>query len=118
MRRLAWLALLPLPLAALAEERKNLDQVFEKVDPAVVTVRVGLRHFEGDESAFRLEVGFGTGAGVVLHEGGFVATAAHVVEQAELIELEFKDGSKSEAHVVTLSRTEDLALLKADHLPK
>ncbi len=95
-----------------------LDAVFEKVDPAVVTVHVGIRHFEGSESAFRLEVGIGAGAGVVLHESGFVVTAAHVVDQAEVIELEFKDGSKSSARVVTLSRTEDLALLKAERVPK
>jgi serine protease Do len=105
-------------LMVLAQERRPLEQVFERVDPAVVVVRVGLKHLEGDETAFRLEVGVGTGSGVLLHESGFVATAAHVVEEAEMIELEYKDGSKSEAHVVTLSRTEDLALLKADRVPK
>ncbi|MBK7862257.1 MAG: trypsin-like peptidase domain-containing protein [Archangiaceae bacterium] len=107
-----------LAVPAVAQERRGLDAVFEKVDPAVVVVRVGLRHLEGDETAFRLEVGVGTGSGVLLHEGGFVVTAAHVVEQAEMIELEYKDGSKTEAHVVTLSRTEDLALLKAEKVPK
>src|SRR5262249_40912739 len=52
------------------------------------------------------------------HNAGFVATAAHVVDEADAIELEYKDGTKSNGHVVTLSRTEDLALLKADHVPK
>ena len=110
--------LLLLASLASAQERKPLDAVFEKVDPAVVTVHVGIRHLEGSEAAFRLEVGIGAGAGVLLHESGFVVTAGHVVADAETIELEYKDGSKSDAHVVTLSRTEDLALLKADRVPK
>ena len=117
-RSFAVFLLLFAPLGGSAQEKKPLDAVFEKVDPAVVTVHVGVRRLEGNEQAYRLMVGVGTGAGVLLHESGFVATAAHVVEDAESIELEFKDGSKTDAHVVTLSRTEDLALLKADRVPK
>jgi len=105
--------------AASAQGSRALDAVFEKVDPAVVMVRVPVKHSEGDETnGFRLEVLIGYGAGVLLHEGGFVATAAHVVDQAELIEVHWKDGTKCLATIVTLSRTEDLALLKAETVPK
>jgi serine protease Do len=65
-----------------------------------------------------MEVGIVTGSGVLVHEKGFIVTAAHVVEEAELVEVEFKDGSSSRASIVTLSRTEDLALLAAETLPK
>jgi S1-C subfamily serine protease len=113
------MTLLPLLLlAALPAADARLDAAFEKVDPAVVTIRVAIRRIEGNEQRMRIDTGIGTGSGVVLHSGGFVATAAHVVEEAEAIELEYKDGTKSGAHVVTLSRTEDLALLKADYVPK
>jgi serine protease Do len=110
------MTLLPLLFAALPSA--SLDAAFERVDPSVVVVRVAIRHVEGNEQHMRLEAGIGTGSGVVLHAAGFVATAAHVVEEAESIELEYKEGTKSPAHVVTLSRTEDLALLKADYVPK
>jgi serine protease Do len=54
---------------------------------------------------------------VVLHGGGFIATAAHVVEEAEMIEVEYSDGSTSPAEIITLSRTEDLALIRAETMP-
>jgi serine protease Do len=44
-------------------------------------------------------------------------TAAHVIEDGEVIEVDFKDGTQSEAAVVTLSRSEDIALLKVAKLP-
>jgi serine protease Do len=110
--------MLAVPLVALAQEKKSLEAVFEKVDAAVVMVRVPIRHFEGDETEFRVEQAMGYGAGVLLHEGGYIATAAHVVEEAELIEVHYKDGTKCLASIVTLSRTEDLALLKAEKVPK
>jgi S1-C subfamily serine protease len=109
---------LALLLTAVPSADARLDAVFERVDPAVVTVRVAIRRIEGNEQRMRIDTGIGTGSGVVLHGSGFVVTAAHVVEEAEAIELEYKDGTKSGAHIVTLSRTEDIALLKADYVPK
>ncbi len=117
-RRLTFTALSLVALAAEAQE-KHLEAVFEKVDPAVVMVRVPVKRAEGDESTgMIIELQFGYGAGVLLHEAGFIATAAHVVDQAELIEVYWKDGSKCLASIVTLSRTEDIALLKAERVPK
>ena len=58
------------------------------------------------------------GSGVLLHADGFVATAAHVVEMASSIEVSFVDGSRMAAEVVTLSRSEDLALLKIPRVPE
>jgi serine protease Do len=104
-------------LAALPSSDAHLDAAFERVDPSVVTVRVAIRRIEGTQDHVRIEAGIGTGSGVVLHPAGFIATAAHVVEEAESIELELKDGTKTPAHVVTLSRTEDIALLKAESAP-
>jgi S1-C subfamily serine protease len=109
---------LALLLTAVPSADARLDAVFERVDPAVVTVRVAIRRIEGNEQRMRVDTGIGTGSGVVLHGSGFVVTAAHVVEEAEAIELEYKDGTKSGAHIVTLSRTEDIALLKAEYVPK
>lgn len=106
------LALLSLVAAASPEE------LFPKVDESVVTIRVATRITEQTETSALLAISIGTGSGVVVHRDGFVVTAAHVVESAEAIEVHWRDDFKSQAKVVSLSRTEDLALLKVDELPK
>jgi S1-C subfamily serine protease len=46
-----------------------------------------------------------------------VVTAGHVVEEADAIQVFWRDGFKADATIVSLSRTEDLALLKVTVLP-
>lgn len=104
--------------AANAQGRiERLDALFERLRPAVVTVRVGLKRVQLGRDGANVHVGVGTGSGVLLHGDGYVATAAHVVEDAEVIEVEFSDGTKASGGIVTLSRTEDLALLSVDRIP-
>ncbi|MEW5743331.1 MAG: trypsin-like peptidase domain-containing protein [Myxococcota bacterium] len=107
-------ALVLLSLAA----APSLEDVFARVDNAVVTVRVGMRQMAQTDTSAVMSVSVGTGSGVLLHKEGFVVTAAHVVEDAEVIEVQWKDGTSTGATVVSLSRTEDVALLKADEAPK
>lgn len=106
-----------LALLLLAAAPEPLDALFVKVDPAVVTVRVMTKKVAQSDTAAMVVMGMGFGSGVLLHPGGFVATAAHVVDEAEAIEVQWRDGFKADARVVTLSRTEDLALLKVEQVP-
>lgn len=94
-----------------------LDETFAKVDPSVVTVKVATRTVAENERAAIVAVQVFTGSGVLLHPDGFVVTAAHVVEDAEAIELFWASGFKAKAEVVSLSRTEDVALLRAEAVP-
>ncbi|MGV3620451.1 MAG: S1C family serine protease [Archangium sp.] len=94
------------------------EELFPKVDDAVVTIRVGEKIVREDETTQLIALTIGTGSGVLVHKDGWVVTAAHVVESAELIEVRWRDGFKAVAKVVTLSRSEDLALLKVEELPK
>jgi S1-C subfamily serine protease len=96
----------------------NLEAVFEKVDPAVVTIRVGLKQLRESERGYEIKVDVGTGSGILLHQEGFIVTAAHVVEGAQGIMVAFRDGTQTAADVISLSRTEDLALLKVYEVPK
>jgi serine protease Do len=107
-----------LSLCLLSAAPASLEDVFAKVDGTVVTVRVGLRHMAQSETTAVMAVSVGTGSGVVVHKDGFVVTAAHVVEDAEVIEVQWKDGFTAMAQVVTMSRTEDIALIKTDGVPK
>lgn len=93
------------PSAAKGGGEWSSARLYEEMSPAVVFIKV--RNRDGDD----------LGSGVVLHHKGFIATAAHVVENAVRIRVEFQDGSKLPADIATLSRSEDLALLKVDALP-
>lgn len=103
--------------SALAQPRA-LEAVFEKVDPSVVTVRVGLKHLDEGPEGYVLAVGVGTGSGILVHADGFIVTAGHVVEGAEQVVVVFKDLTQVDAEIVSLSRTEDLALLKVKEVPR
>lgn len=94
------------------------EELFPKVDDAVVTIRVAERITQESDTTSMVAVTIGTGSGVVVHKDGFVVTAAHVVETAQRIEVHWRDDFKSAATVVSLSRTEDLALLKVETMPK
>lgn len=109
--------MLSLALVALVSSAAPLEELFVKVDPTVVTVRVGTKTFSENERGAVMVVSIVTGSGVLVHPEGFVVTAAHVVESAELIEVHWLDGFKALAKVVSLSRTEDIALLKVDSTP-
>jgi S1-C subfamily serine protease len=100
-----------------AAPAESLDALFAKVDPAVVTVRVVTKTTAQTETSALVALATSFGSGVLVHPGGFVVTAAHVVDSAESIDVQWSDGFKAEARVVTLSRTEDLALLKVAQLP-
>ena len=109
---------LALVSAAAFAQHAGLEAVFEKVDPAVVTIRVGLKQVQEHDRGYDIKVDVGTGSGILVHQDGFIVTAAHVVEGAMAIMVAFKDGTQTPADVISLSRTEDLALLKVYEVPK
>lgn len=104
-------------LVSLSAAPLPLEQLFPKVDPAVVTVRVGTKSFNESESGAVMAISIVTGSGVLVHADGYVVTAAHVVESADGIKVHWADGFKADAKVVSLSRSEDLALLKVEATP-
>ncbi|WBU52085.1 Do family serine endopeptidase [Paracoccus sp. SCSIO 75233] len=59
------------------------------------------------------------GSGFVISEDGFIVTNNHVIEGADEIEIEFRDGARRSAEVVGTDKQTDIALLKvdADELP-
>jgi serine protease Do len=109
--------MISLALLALVSTAAPLEELFAKVDPTVVTVRVGTKTVNETSSGAVVIVAVVTGSGVLVHGEGYIVTAAHVVESAEMIEVHWLDGFKSTAKVVSLSRTEDIALLKVDSTP-
>ena len=58
------------------------------------------------------------GSGVLISRDGDVLTAAHLVQVADVVEVEFSDGTKVGAKVVASEPTADLALLRLERVPE
>jgi len=93
---LAMLVLAAAPLGA-----ATLRDVFRRVSPSVVVIRV-----PGE-----------VGSGTLIDAKGLVLTAAHVVEVAPEITVEFRDGASVAAHVLYSEPAADVALLQLTTVP-
>lgn len=83
------------------------------IRPSVVRVnRKGKGENEDDE-----EEDLGVGTGVIIQDDGTILTNLHVVAGAERVEVEFFDGSISEADVTGVQPEHDLAVIQAKTLP-
>ncbi len=120
------------PIAVPLGVAASYGDVVDRVAPAVVTVRVErrlapmdtalppqLRDFFGGQMPRGLEPAeprraSGLGSGVVLRADGYIATNAHVVGEAERVQVEFHDRRSLSATVVGVDEASDLAVLKVD----
>src|SRR5262245_16537412 len=85
--------------AAAAEAQPVLSDVFSRVDPAVVEIHI--REVDVPPAPGGLPVSVaGLGSGVLITPDGKVLTAAHVVQTADAIEVEFLTGEVIKARVL------------------
>lgn len=59
-------------------------------------------------------LGKSTGTGFILSSDGYIATNAHVVENAQSIKVQLYGGKEYRADLIGLSKTDDLAVIKID----
>jgi len=59
----------------------------------------------------------GLASGVLISGGGLILTAAHVVQTAEKVEVQFVDGTRQPARIVSSVPYADIALIKVDRVP-
>ena len=100
-------------------ETQIYRQVYEKVSPSVVAVRVldeDIAQEAGDDRKGIRPFFFSTseGSGFVIDDQGHIITNHHVVEGAESIVVEFYDGTQAPAQVIGADPDTDLAVLKVD----
>jgi S1-C subfamily serine protease len=87
-------------------------KAYEAVRRSVV--RVHGSGYEPDKQGHVME---GVGTGVVIVDTGIILTNLHVIAGAEKLEVEFEDGTESEATVIGMQPENDLAVLQAKKLP-
>ena len=103
-------------LLSMPSDAEDYSDLFEEVDPAVVTLHTVERN-PSPSSPTGAVTQPGLGSGFVIDRDGHVMTAAHVVQTADLVEVEFVDGTRVTAAVISSAPIKDVALLKLDAVP-
>ena len=114
-----WLGTAPAH-AATPSASGSLSQLFKRVDPAVVVIRTSERVTAagpGAPSGAAMSVAAGVGSGVLVSADGKVVTAAHVVQTADSVDVEFVDGTVVKARIVASDAAADVALLQLERVP-
>ncbi len=96
--------------AALGPAHAQFVDLFQRVSPAVVVLHTIQRGAapQGGQASFE-----GLGSGVLIDDLQ-VMTAAHVVQTADQVEVEFTTGQRIYASVVSSDPLSDLALLQLE----
>jgi serine protease Do len=102
---------------ALAQASLTLAEIFKRVNPAVVEIHTEQSDLPPVPRGQPVSVA-GLGSGVLISPDGKILTAAHVVQTADAIEVEFLTGEKISARVLSSEPSADVALLQLDKAPR
>ncbi len=115
-RRILRMLVLPLLFGFVPEAATQpLRDIFRQVKPGVVVIRTLEREVASAQGGFVSMRGLGSG--VLISDEGHIMTAAHVVQTADQVGVEFPDGNFSLAQVVASVPPADVALLKLEDMP-
>ena len=96
----------------------SLSQTFKRVGGAVVVVRTTERVAAVRRGGHAQEIiAPGLGSGVLISTDGKVVTAAHVVQTADAVAVEFSSGALIKASILTSDPAADVALLQLERVP-
>jgi S1-C subfamily serine protease len=96
---------------------QQLREAFRKVEQAVVIVRTAQKELAPYPQEGMVSLN-GLGSGVLVSSDGKVLTAAHLVEAADAIVVEFGDGTVIPARVMGTTDSADVALLQLERPPQ
>ena len=100
-----------------AEPELSLEDLFGAVSESVVLVRTLERGVIGRDKVNVVPF-TDQGSGVLISADGDVLTAAHLVQVADVVQVEFADGTKVGAKIVASEPAADIALLRLDRVPE
>jgi len=104
--------------ATAASGSAPISQTFKRVGGAVVVVRTIEHAPGGTRFKARESRASGLGSGVLISADGKVLTAAHVVQTADAVGVEFAGGEIVEATILASDPAADLALLQVKSVPE
>ena len=113
--RIICVALTSLFLACTVAEAKSVSKVFHDVKNSVVTIHTIQKTMTPSGRFVRSK---GLGSGVLISANGHVLTAAHVIQIADKVTVEFPGGATLPAEVISSEPLADVALLKLKDIPE
>ncbi|MFC5048492.1 S1C family serine protease [Aquimarina hainanensis] len=99
-------------LFVVSVQAQKLSDLYKKVNSSVVVIEIISVGTESNGSNRQLVKESSQGSGVLISEDGKIWTAAHVVQSAEVVSVEFVDGDIYEATIVSSNPQADVALLQ------
>jgi serine protease Do len=102
------------PAPELSRFNQLLADLAEQLKPALVHVRVRRPVGKEREDDSPGEPRRSSGSGFIIESGGLIVTNAHVVEDAEWLQVRLADGRRLTAKVVGQDRRVDLALVRIE----
>ena len=97
-------------------DAQQISETYRKVNPSVVIVRVQQKTPSSDPQQSLVSLP-SFGSGVLISAEGKILTAAHVVQEADQIFIEFFDGQLIPARVIAISTSADVALVQLERVP-
>ena len=98
-------------LSNLVVKAQSLSELYEKTNPAVVVILTEQKELISSGSMTKKVTAGGLGSGFMISDTQII-TAAHVVQVAEKVDVEFLDGEKIPAKVISAYSTADVALIE------
>ena len=96
--------------AEIETEDALLINLYQRVNPAVVYIEVSVEQTD-------TSIPLATGSGFVMDTEGHIVTNAHVVEEADAVQVTFSDGSVVAAQMLGRDPYSDLAVVKVNVSP-
>ena len=91
---------------------QSLPELYKRVSSSVVVINIISVSPTLGNSGVELMANEASGSGVLISKQGHIWTAAHVVQSAESVKVEFSDGKTYDADVVSSFPLADVALIK------
>lgn len=92
----------------------DFSGLFTEVDPAVVVIHTDTRHTRAAGEQLQTYTSKSLGTGVTISKDGLILTAAHVVNNADKLQVKFIDGGEYSATVLFSVASADIALIRVD----
>ena len=99
-------------LVSITGQSQKLTELYKEVKSSVVVINVINVSNQSVSGEIHAVSKASTGSGFLVSEDGLIWTAAHVVQSAEVVAVEFLDGDVYEAQVITANPQADVALIK------